>query len=325
MMPLLAPSKQRSAQITWRFDLPDQKSKLALWFQAVRAFSFTASAVPVLVGSFLAWLEMESGFNWGIFVIALFAGVIYHAATNLISDYFDFIKGVDTKETYGSSKILPSGLMQPKQILRGSIVLWVVGIALGLWLVYLRGMPILILGIIGFIGGIFYTADPIGTKYRGLGEPWVFLMMGPLMVLGGYLVQGLPFGWHVIWVSLPVGFLVAAILQANDFRDIEDDARAGFKTASIAGGRKFAAFFYYFLVIGAYLSVFIMVAAKTISLWSLIVLLTLPLALKLMKAINPKLEKTDPSLALVDVQTAQFHFLFGILLTLSFVLNKFVA
>lgn len=324
-MPLSTHIEQRSAQTAWRFDLSEQKSKLALWSQAVRAFSFTASAVPVLVGSFLAWLEMESGFNWGIFVIALFAGVIYHAATNLISDYFDFIKGFDTKEIYGSSKILPFGLMKPKQILWGSIFLWIIGIALGLWLVYLRGIPILILGVVGFIGGVFYTADPIGIKYRGLGEPWVFLMMGPLMVLGGYLAQGLPFGWHVIWVSLPVGCLVAAILQANDFRDIDDDSRAGFKTASIMGGRKFAAFFYHSLVIGAYLSVLIMVVAKTISPWSLIVLLTLPLALKLMKTINPKIEKTDPALALVDVQTAQFHFLFGVLLTISFVLNKFVA
>lgn len=303
----------------------EQKSKASLWFQAVRAFSFTASAVPVLVGSFLAWLEMESGFNWGIFIMALFAGVIYHAATNLISDYFDFIKGVDTKETYGSSKILPFGLMKPGQILRGSIVLWIIGIALGLWLVYLRGLPILILGIVGFIGGVFYTADPVGMKYRGLGEPWVFLMMGPLMVLGGYMAQGLPFGWHVVWVSLPVGFLVAAILQANDFRDIEDDSRAGFKTASITGGKTFGALFYYFLLVGSYISVVVMILADVISPWSLIVFITVPIALKLMKVVNPRLSKTDPALATADVQTAQFHFLFGILLTLSFVLNKFVA
>ncbi len=305
--------------------MTEQKSKPALWFQAIRPFSFTASAVPVLVGSFLAWREMETGFNWGIFIIVLLAGVIYHAATNLISDYFDFIKGVDTKDTYGSSKILPFGLMTPKQILTGSIVLWLIGIALGLWLVYLAGTPILILGILGLIGGVFYTADPIGIKYKALGDPWVFIMMGPLMVLGGYLAQGLTFSWHVIWVSLPIGFLVAAILHANDFRDIEDDSKAGIKTASILGGRVFAALVYYFLLIGSYLSVAAMVIAGIVSPWALIVFLTLPAAMKLMKMITPKTMKTDRSLALVDVQTAQFHFLFGLLLTVSFVLSKFIV
>jgi 1,4-dihydroxy-2-naphthoate polyprenyltransferase len=302
-----------------------ERSKLSLWFQAIRPFSFTASAVPVLVGSFLAWQEMPSGFNWGIFAMVLFAGVIYHAATNLISDYFDYVKGIDTKETQGSSKILPFELMKPSAILRGSIVLWVVGIALGLILVALRGTPILILGIAGFIGGLFYTADPIGIKYRALGVPWVFLMMGPLMVLGAYLAQGLQFSWHVIWISLPVGLLVAAILHANDFRDIEDDSRAGIKTSSIVGGKLFAAAEYYFMLIGSYVSVVVMVALKILSPWSLLVLLTFPISLKLMKIIKPSTDSRNPALATADVQTAQFHFLFGLILSVSLILHKFIA
>jgi 1,4-dihydroxy-2-naphthoate octaprenyltransferase len=306
-------------------NLMEQRSKLSLWFQAIRPFSFTASAVPVLVGSFLAWLEMQAGFNWGVFALVFFAGLIYHAATNVISDYFDYVKGIDTKETRGSSKVLPLGLMTPKQILSGSIVLWLVGIALGLWLVYLRGTPILILGLVGLIGGIFYTAGPIGIKYRALGVPWVFVLMGPLMVLGAYVAQGLLFSWHVIWVSLPIGFLVAAILHANDFRDIEDDSRAGIATASSSAGQKMAAIEYYLLLAGAYISVIFMVAYKVLSPWSLMVFLTAPIALKLVKIIRPNTERSNPALAMVDVQTAQFHFLFGLLLAVSLVINKFVA
>jgi len=302
-----------------------ERSQLSLWFQAVRPFSFTASAVPILVGSFLAWRELEQGYNWGIFIIVLFAGVIYHAATNLISDYFDFMKGIDTKETHGSSKILPFGLMKPHQILWGSIVLWIIGIALGMWLVSLRGTPILILGIAGFIGGLFYTADPIGMKYRALGVPWVFIMMGPLMVLGAYMAQGLPFQWHVVWVSLPIGLLVAAILHANDFRDIEDDSKAGIKTASISGGKTMASVEYFVMLFGAYISVIVMVAMKVLSPWSLLVLVTFPIALKLVKIVNPGVDKSNPALAMVDVQTAQFHFLFGLILAVSLVLTKFTT
>ncbi|OGC96079.1 MAG: hypothetical protein A2W25_08580 [candidate division Zixibacteria bacterium RBG_16_53_22] len=302
-----------------------QRSRLSLWFQAIRPFSFTASTVPILVGSFLAWRSMPQGFDWGIFFLVLLSGLIYHAATNLISDYFDFVKGIDTRETYGSSKVLPYGLMTPGRVLAGSTVLWVVGIALGLYLVYLRGTSILILGIAGFLGGIFYTADPIGIKYRALGVPWVFTLMGPLMVLGAYLAQGLPFSWHVIWISLPIGFLVAAILHANDFRDIEDDSRAGIATASSSGGRKVAAVEYYLLLAGAYLSVIIMVAYKILSPWALLVFLTVPIALKLVRIIRPDTDSANPALAMVDIQTAQFHFLFGLLLAVSLVISKFTA
>jgi len=302
-----------------------QRSRLSLWFQAVRPFSFTASTVPILVGSFLAWRSMPEGFDWGVFLLVLLSGLIYHAATNLISDYFDFIKGVDTRETYGSSKVLPYGLMTPGCVLVGSIVLWVIGIALGLYLVYMRGTAILILGIAGFLGGVFYTADPVGIKYRALGVPWVFTLMGPLMVLGAYLAQGLPFSWRVIWISLPIGFLVAAILHANDFRDIEDDSRAGITTASSSSGRGIAAVEYYLLLAGAYLSVIIMVAHKILSPWSLLVFLTVPIALKLVKIIRPDTDSSNPALAMVDIQTAQFHFLFGLLLTVSLVISKFTA
>jgi len=305
--------------------MQDERAQLSLWFQAIRPFSFTASTVPILVGSFLAWRELEHGFNWGIFILVLLAGVIYHAATNLISDYFDFMKGIDTPDTFGSSKVLPYGLMKPRQILQGSIALWLLGIALGMWLVYLRGLPILILGIAGFIGGVFYTASPIGIKYRALGVPWVFVMMGPLMVLGAYMAQGLPFAWHVVWVSLPIGFLVAAILHANDFRDIDDDSRAGIKTASISGGRTLASMEYYIMIFGAYISVVVMVLAKVLSPWSLLVLATFPIALKLVTIVNPKIEKGSPVLAMVDIQTAQFDFLFGLILAISLVLTKFAA
>ncbi len=302
-----------------------QKSKLSLWFQAVRPFSFTASTVPIWVGSFLAWSAMPHGFDWGIFFMALLSGLIYHAATNLISDYFDFVKGVDTPATHGSSKILPFGLMTPRQILAGSIALWAVGIALGLYLVYLRGAAILILGIAGFLGGVFYTADPLGVKYRALGVPWVFTLMGPLMVLGAYMAQGLPFDWSVIWISLPIGFLVAAILHANDFRDIEDDSRAGIATASSAGGRKVAAIEYYLLLAGAYVSVIIMVALRILPAWSLLVMLTAPIALKLVRIIRPDIDAKNPALTMIDVQTAQFHFLFGLLLAASLVISKFTT
>jgi 1,4-dihydroxy-2-naphthoate octaprenyltransferase len=303
----------------------EQRSKISLWFQAVRPFSFTASAVPVLVGSFLAWKSMPEGFNWGVFLLVLLSGLLYHAATNLISDYFDFIKGIDTRDTYGSSKILPFGLMAPKQVLAGSIVLWIIGIAIGLYLVYLCGTSILILGIAGFIGGVFYTADPIGIKYRALGVPWVFAMMGPLMVLGAYLAQGLPFSWHVVWVSLPIGFLVAAILHANDIRDIESDSQSGIATASSFGGRKIAAVEYYLLLAGAYLSVIIMVAYNILAPWSLLVFITVPIALKLIKIIRPDTDSANPALATADVQTAQFHFLFGVLLAISLIISKFTA
>ena len=297
------------------------RSSFSLWMQAVRPFSFTASITPVLLGSALAYHEL--GYLRPLyFVLAVLGGLLLHAGTNLVAEYFDFKVGADTLTTFGSSRILVEGLMKPPQVLVGGLVAFSISFLIGLFLAWKLGWVIVWLGLAGLIGGYYYTAHPFGYKYRALGEPLVFMLMGPLMVFGGYFVQTGRVVWLPIWVSLPVGLLVAAILHANNLRDIPDDIRAGFKTIPILTGWAFTTWSYRLLLATAYLSVVLMAALKAAPWWTLLVMLTIPVSLKLYQAVARAEPLTPKALATLDIATAQLHFQFGLALTIGFVVAR---
>ena len=300
----------------------NQRSGISLWMQAVRPFSFTASITPIILGTSLAFFEGTS-VNFIYFFAALFGGILLHAGTNLVSEYYDLKIGADTKKTFGSSKILVDELMSPARVLRGGILCFVLATLIGVYLFSQFGVVIVYLGLAGIFGGFFYTANPVGYKYRALGEPLVFTLMGPLMVLGAYFVQTRTVAWTPVWVSIPIAILVAAILSANNLRDIQDDVNAGFNTlASKMGWASFAKF-YKMMLISAYVVMIALVGLKIAPIWALITLLSIPPVLKLFKTVGEASPSTPSDLAIIDISTAQFHFLFGLLLTISFVLGKF--
>jgi 1,4-dihydroxy-2-naphthoate octaprenyltransferase len=300
-----------------------QRSKFSIWVQAVRAFSFTASSVPVLLGAALA-LHHPGKVLWILLPVVYIAGLLIHAATNLINDYFDYKKGVDKNYTFGSSGVILQELLPAKQILIGGIVLFGITAALGVILVAVRGVPILTLGLIGLIGGYLYTGYPWGYKYYGLGDFLVFLLMGPLMVIGSYYSLTGTYHHSILLISLPVGFLVAAILQSNNTRDIKHDLEAGVKTLENILGHKAAKIGYYFSLLAAYISVGLMVVFKILPVWSLGVILTLPLALKNIKKMSKSRTDKPGEIAAIDVETAQLHFGFGLLLIISLVVFHFL-
>lgn len=299
---------------------PRSRSKVSIWIQAIRAFSFTASMVPIVVGAMFA-LEYPGRVDWWLFPLVVVCSLLFHSGTNLVSDYYDFQRGVDRKDTFGSSGVLVNGILQPRQVLRAGVVVFGIGFVLGLILVAFRGMPIFWLGVIGLLGGFFYTGKPIGYKYIALGDFLVFTLMGPLMVIGSYYVLTGDYNTNVLYVSLPIGFLVAAILHANNLRDIAHDAHANVKTLANLFGLRVAKIEYYLLIGGAYLSVVIMVLTAVVKPWTLVVLLSLPPALKNVKAISNAREDSVGEIAMIDVQTAQHHFLFGLLLSIGLILS----
>jgi len=296
---------------------------LRVWFQAARPFSFTASVTPVLLGGVLALGRGET-VAWFALPLFLICAVIFHAATNLISDYTDFKKGVDKDYTFGSSGVLVAGLLSPEQVKKGAHVLFGVGFLLGLVLVALRGVPILVLGMIGIAGGYTYTGRPIGYKYFALGDVLVFILMGVLLVVGAdyALTGGISFRTFI--VSLPISALVTAILHANNLRDIQHDSEAGVKTLAGLLGEERAKMVYVLLIGFAYLSVFFMTMTGILSLWSFLVFLSLPLAAANVKMIRKGRVDQPSRLATADVNTAQLHLAFGLLLIVSVVLEALI-
>lgn len=290
------------------------------WMQGIRVFSLTASLIPVLVGGGLA-MGYEGAVLWWLFPLVLLCSVLFQAGTNTVGDYFDYKYEVDKDYTYGSSRVIVDGLLKAKSLLSAGLILFAVGAAIGIVFIAVRGPAIFALGVTGLLGGYFYAAKPVALKHRALGDVSVFILMGPLMVIGSYLVLTGSFSWEALLVSLPVGCLVAAILYANNLRDIQHDGEAHIKTlAGILGYRR-GKVIYYALVFGAYGVVTALAAGGVLAWWSLLTFVSMPLAVKNVRAIANNADGSADRIAGLDVETAKLHLAFGLLLTISIVLG----
>ena len=286
------------------------------WFLASRPWSFTMTAISVSVGSALA--AIEGSFSWVLYLLTLLGTVLLHAATNLFNDYYDVKSGVDTPEV-STAQYRPHPLVEGK--LKGGHVqiaaycLYGLSTLVGLYLAATRGWALLWIGLIGAFASLTYTAPPLKYKYSAMGEISVFLMWGPLMVAGAYFVQRQIFSLNAFWISLPFGALVALVLLANNIRDINHDRDKGILTLAIVLGQRYGLLLYLLLVVMAYLGIVLMSIFGPLYLWSLIVLLSLPLALRLLL----QMLKQVPADA--DARTAQLDTAFGALLVISLVLE----
>src|SRR6056297_1297779 len=260
------------------------------WFLASRPWSFIMTAISIGVGGAVA--AINGAFLWGLFGLTLLGTVFLHAAANLINDYYDVRSGVDTVKV--STAIyrphpLVEGKIMPGSIHIAAYLLFFIGAVMGLWLAATRGWPILAIGGVGIAAGITYTAPPFSYKYIALGEFSVFLMWGPLMVEGTYYVQRQAFSMDALYISIPFGVIVALVLLANNLRDITHDKNRHIRTIAIILGAKRGFYLYAGLVILAYLCILIMMATGVLALWSLLIFLSLPLAVKLLRLMTLKI------------------------------------
>jgi 1,4-dihydroxy-2-naphthoate octaprenyltransferase len=279
------------------------------WYLALRPFSYTTAIIPVLVGTALA---ASHEFDPALFLLALAGSVLILAGTNLATDFFDFVDGVQPGASFGAS--IQSGLLTPREVHLASIGAFGVGAACGLVLVALAGWPVLAAGVASVLAGYFYTASPIKYGRRGLGEIGVFFFMGPVIVMGAYYVQVEALTWPSFYASLPVGILVANILHANNLRDIRNDRARGKVTFSTLVDRPGADHILWALVIAAFASVVACVALEELPAWSLLVLVALPAAWATLRV----LRETEPvRLNLLVRNSARLHMHFGLLLALG--------
>jgi 1,4-dihydroxy-2-naphthoate octaprenyltransferase len=286
------------------------------WILASRPWSFSMTAISVSVGSALA--AIDGTFSWTFYLLTLVAGVFMHAATNLINDYYDVKSGVDFKGVstgiYRPHPLL-EGKLTSRQVLIEACLLYAVATIVGLYLAADRGWSLIAIGLIGVFASITYTAPPFKYKYIALGELSVFLMWGPLMVMGSYFIQRQAFSINALLISIPFGILVALVLLANNIRDISKDRSKGIRTLPIIIGERNGLRLYSILVIIAYAGMIGMSIVGPLYLWSLIVVLSLPLALKLIRQMMQKIPDD------ADAQTAKLDTAFGLLLVASLVLE----
>jgi len=303
---------------------PVKKTKLQIWMQGVRTFSFPASMIPCVFGIMLALLMSPGNAKWYLIPFIMVSLLLLHSASNLMSDYDDFKTGVDSKGTYGGSGVLTDSLLIPKQVFRGSLLLFFSAIIIGLPIIYERGITILLFGLAGIFSGFFYTRRPISFKYIALGDILIFFVYGPAVVVGTFYALTGYYHQNVLYASIPLGLLVVGILQANNLRDILHDRNAKIKTLATVFGSGFAKGEYLFLIGGAYLVVVGLIIFRILSPWSFIVFLSLPPAIKNMSSIRGVTIQDPSKIAMLDARTAQLTVLFGLLLSISVLISKFI-
>ncbi len=304
------------------------KSRVKTWFDELRAPFFTASIVPVVLGAVIAWLRVGT-FHWGYFMLTLIGGLCLHAGTNVANDYFDYLNGADennfefVRPYTGGSRMIQKGLMSPREVLAESLVFFALGSLIGLYLAYVRGPIVLVLGIIGLFSGFFYVAPPFNLVATGLGEAIVGLNFGLLMTLGSYFVQAGSLAWEPVVAAIPVATLIAGVLYINEFQDAPADAAAGKRHLVVRLGRKAAVRGYEVIIAVTYLSIIVGVAARLISPFTLLGLITLPIAIKAVRTTRVHHDHYL-KLAPANAGTVMIHMLTGVLLSVGYILDKLV-
>jgi 1,4-dihydroxy-2-naphthoate polyprenyltransferase len=286
------------------------KKRIALWWRAVRAYSFPASVVPCLVGAAFAASSGER-VDWPFLPLVILCGVALHVGTNLVNDAADFTRGVDGPGSLGGSGVLVAGRLTVRQVWVGAFAALVLAAVCGLPLLWARGWPLVLIGSAGALGGYAYTGPPLALKYRALGEVWVFVFMGVLMVAGSAFAVSGAFAPGLLPASVPVGFLVAAILAANNQRDRRDDALHRVHTLATLLGARGASAVTLLCLGGAYASLPVLVLARVVAWPCLAPLLTLPLAWPLARECAAGGAEHDLAAGTVE-RVAALHLFFGL-------------
>lgn len=249
---------------------------LGVWLLAVRPKTLPAAAASVIVGSSLTW--HDGVFDLGPALAALLIALLLQIGSNLANDVYDDERGADTADRLGPVRVTQSGLLSRSQVKRGMAMVFATAFVLGLYLAWVRGPLVLVVGVAAILAAVAYTGGPWPFGYHGLGELFVFVFFGVTAVVGTYWVQaGQP--TTAAWLmSVPPGLLIVAILVVNNLRDIEQDRAVGKNTVAVRIGVRATRVEYALCVVGAYLIVALGVALQVVPVYALASWLSIPLA-----------------------------------------------
>jgi 1,4-dihydroxy-2-naphthoate polyprenyltransferase len=250
---------------------------MRIWLMAARPRTLPAAIAPVLVGTAAAVERVGELPRVGGFVAALAGSIFIQIGTNLANDYSDARRGADTADRLGPVRVTSSGLVAPQRVLVATWVAFAVAIACGVYLAFVAGPVILLIGALSIAAGVLYTGGPWPYGYAGLGEVFVFLFFGLVAVNGSYYVQLEELAVLPAGLSVAVGFLATAILVVNNVRDIETDRRAGKRTLAVRIGRERTRRLYVVLADGAYAALIVTLLIEGGPWWALLGLLSAPL------------------------------------------------
>ncbi|MCK5697439.1 MAG: 1,4-dihydroxy-2-naphthoate polyprenyltransferase [Gammaproteobacteria bacterium] len=286
----------------------------SIWWLAIRPKTLSISITPVLLGSAIAWHDQAS-FSLFTFIMILLSALCIQIGTNLYNDAADFEKGADQKGRLGPDRAAQQGWLNIDQIKTGALISFTIAFIAGIYLAWMGGISIIILGVLSIFCGYGYTAGPKPIAYSPFGELFVLLFFGFAAVGGTYYLQTGHLNNSVILIASTLGCIASAILLVNNYRDLEGDQSVNKLTLVYYIGRANARILYGILIIYPYLLlIFLMVDYSWII---LLPLLSLPLAIKLIQYFI----SLDISQELNEVlaKTAQLQFIYTLLLSLALI------
>jgi len=283
------------------------------WVLASRPATLPAAAAPVIVGSALA--AAASTFRWDAFAVILFAALAIQVGVNFANDLADAEKGADTEERIGPTRAVATGLLTASQMKRGIAVAFGLAAVAGLYLIWLAGWVILAIGVVSIVAALGYTNGPIPYGYFGLGELFVFIFFGLVATVGTRYVYDRSAPVDAWVAGTAIGLLAAAILVANNTRDVDTDRVAGKRTLAVIFGRTAGRWLYAATVIGAFAVVAVAASIGTLPPWSMLTLAALPLTIAPIHTIFT--ETAGPPLIGVLKATARLQLVFAVLLSVG--------
>lgn len=290
---------------------------LHTWILAIRPKTLPAAASSVIVGTALAW--HDGGLSLGPALAALVIALLLQIGSNLANDVYDDERGADTADRLGPTRVTHSGLLTRTQVKTGMKVVLGLAFVLGLYLTWVRGPLVLVIGVAAIIAAVAYTGGPYPLGYHGLGEVFVFLFFGLAAVVGTYWVQTgttTPLVWLM---AVPPGLIITAILVVNNLRDIEQDRVAGKHTIAVRIGVRATKAEYALCMAGAYVVVAGAVAAGALPAATLVVALSAPIAWRAWRIVAAQAGRPlNGALAL----TGQVALVFSVLFALGLLLAR---
>lgn len=231
---------------------------IQVWWDGLRPAYLPLSLLPVLVGSVVAWTQTVSAktplghFHFTHFIVILVAVALIQAGANLINDYYDYLRGTDKMNTFGSSDLIQQRLVQPSYLLMCGLFSLGIGALLGAVTALQGGPLVYLLGVVGLLCAYFYSASSRSLSSLTLGEFVNFWIFGPLIALGAFMIQVGHADRSILPYSIPLGLFAAAVTHLNNMRDVEGDMHAGKRTIATLFALRWNRLIFLLLLLAAY-------------------------------------------------------------------------
>jgi len=304
---------------------------LQVWWDGIRPAYLLLALVPVCVGSVLAWIQTITAkkpfghFHTTHFIGILAAIILIQIGANLVNDYYDYLRGVDTSNTFGPGGLIQQGLVRPTRVLSLGLLSLALGAIIGCIVAAAGGPIVYLLGVVGLLCAYFYSATSRSLSSLALGELVGFLLFGPLITIGAYLVMAQTGGIasSTLTYGIPLGLFAAATIHANNMRDIEGDIHAKRRTLASILGLQWSRWLYCALLLVAYLLVIVAAVPHGAPHFVLLTLWTLPI---LVVAVTSVIRAgTSSGLHLVMRQTLKLETYFALFLIIALLITAFIS